>query len=299
MKDITNKDLVNNIPLVSRAKKWTDEFLFISGPCTIESYIQLHAIASILKRDGVNYLRGGAYKPLTFPYRNDKMFELRSEGLEMLIEVAREMDMWAVSEIVDVRLVDTAAEYIDVIQIGARNMYNYPLLEACAETGKKILLKRHFGASLRDWLGAAEYILNKGNDNVILCERGITVPHTHNADARFIGDIQVIPYVKQITGLPIIFDPSHATFNRDIVPQMSRSAIAAGADGVIVESHTDPENAAVDSLNAINVIDVGNLYTDLINLRNTINDSTYNRSKRNTRTIYEEAFLRSSECYNI
>ena len=301
MKDITVADTYDNIPLVSKAKAWTDEFLFISGPCTVENYEQLHAIASILKRDGIDYLRGGAYKPLTFPYRNDKMFELREEGLEILEEVASELDMWIVSEIVDVRLVERLANQgpIDIIQIGSRNMYNYPLLEECAETGKPILLKRHFGASLRDWLGAAEYILNKNNSKVILCERGIAVPHTHSEDARFIGDIQVIPCVKKKTGIPVIFDPSHSTFNRDIVPHMSRAAVAAGADGLIIESHITPEKAAVDRLNAINVVDVGNLRNDLLNLRQLINDSRYNRTERDTRTIYEEAFLRSSECYNI
>ena len=288
MKDITSKDLINNIPLVHKVKKWTDEFLFISGPCTVESYEQLHAIASLLKRDGVNYLRGGAYKPLTFPYRNGKMFELRSEGIEILTEVAREMDMRSVSEIVDVRLVDSAADYIDVIQIGSRNMYNYPLLEACADTGKPILLKRHFGASLRDWLGAAEYILNKGNDKVILCERGIAAPHTHSSTSRFIADIQVIPMVKKHTNLPIILDPSHATFDRDIVPAITYAGVAAGADGIIIESHTQPAEAAVDPLNAVKVTDIADILTKSKQIRKLIYENSHNSTGRSTRELCDQ-----------
>jgi len=254
MKDITATDLVNNIPLVTGdANKHCEGFMFIGGPCTIESEHITHCIASLLKAAGINYFRGGAYKPLTFPYRSENMFELREEGLDILSAVRDDLDVKIVTEVVDVRLVDRVAEVADVLQIGSRNMYNYPLLEECAMTKKKILLKRHFGASLRDWLGAAEYILNRGNNQVILCERGIAVPHTHDSNARFIADINVIPYVRKYTHLPVIIDPSHATFNRDIVAPITYAGVAAGADGAIIETHTQPEQAAVDKLNAVPV----------------------------------------------
>lgn len=254
MKDITTADLFYNMPLVtSDVNKHRKEFICIGGPCTVEEYVRTHCIASLLKTAGVKYFRGGAYKPLTFPYRNESMFELREEGLEILSSIRDELDMKIVTEVVDVRLVDRVAEVADILQIGSRNMYNYPLLEECAMTEKRILLKRHFGASLRDWLGAAEYILNRGNNQVILCERGIAAPHTHNSNARFIADINVIPYVRKYTQLPVIIDPSHATFNRDIVASITYAGVAAGANGAIIETHTHPEQAAVDKLNAVPV----------------------------------------------
>ena len=135
-------------------------------------------------------------------------------------------------------------------------MYNYELLECAANSNKPVLLKRHFGASLRDWLGAAEYLL-QSNKRVIMCERGITAPHTHQSTSRFIADIQVIPVIKKYTELPIIFDPSHSTFDRSIVPAMSKAAMAAGADGLLIETHNNPDKAAVDRLNAITIESCG------------------------------------------
>jgi 3-deoxy-7-phosphoheptulonate synthase len=143
------------------------------------------------------------------------------------------------------------AEVADILQIGARNMQNYPLLEAAAATRKPIMLKRHFGCSLRDWLGAAEYILKGGNSRVILCERGVTAPHTHRATSRFVLDLQVVPAAQEMTHLPVMTDPSHATFWRHWVKPMSLASIGAGADGVMLEVHPDPDNAAVDPLQAI------------------------------------------------
>jgi len=271
MKDITPSDLFHNLPLVtSDTNKRRKEFIFIGGPCTVESEYTAHCIASVLKAAGIEYFRGGAYKPLTFPYRNDSMFELREEGLDILSDIKDELGMKIVTEVIDVRLVDRVAEVADVLQIGSRNMYNYPLLEECAMTKKRILLKRHFGASLRDWLGAAEYILNKGNNQVILCERGITVPHTHDSNARFIADINVIPYVKKYTQLPIIIDPSHSTFNRDIVAPITYAGVAAGADGVIIETHTHPEQAAVDKLNAVPVPECVDIFNKAKQIRNLL-----------------------------
>jgi 3-deoxy-7-phosphoheptulonate synthase len=188
---------------------------------------------------------------LTFPYRSESFFELREQGLMYLAEAGRDSGLPVVSEVMDPRLVDTVAEYVDILQIGARNMQNFPLLEAVAKTGKPILLKRHFGSGLRDWLGAAEYILYGGNPNVILCERGVVAPHTHAVTSRFIVDIQAIPAVKEYSHLPVIVDPSHSTFRRQYVAPVARAAVAAGADGIIVDVHPVPEKAAVDPLQAL------------------------------------------------
>ena len=152
-------------------------------------------------------------------------------------------------------------------------MQNYPLLTACAKTGKPILLKRGYGASLRDWLGAAEYILVEGNEKVILCERGVSVPHTHRSTSRFLLDLQVIPAAQELTHLPIASDPSHATFWRPWVKPMSLASVAAGADGVMLEVHPDPENAAVDPLQPINYSD----FDDLMNNMHIVAKASYNR----------------------
>jgi 3-deoxy-7-phosphoheptulonate synthase len=252
MKDITQLDLERNIPLVSSVRAWDIDLpLYIAGPCTVESFEQMDSTAINIKKLGINYIRGGAYKPLTFPYRNDVAYELREEGISILREIKQKHGLKVVTEVTDVRVLDNVSGVADIIQIGARNMYNYPLLQESSRTGLPILLKRHFGASLRDWLGAAEYILKEGNNKVILCERGVCAPHTHELTSRFIADIQVIPIVKKITDLPIVIDASHATFNRSIVPDITFAGIAAGADGFIIEAHPQPEKAAVDPLNAI------------------------------------------------
>jgi 3-deoxy-7-phosphoheptulonate synthase len=264
MKDVSPTDLKNNIPLAARHDGQPpttvlvgdhvvggSAITIIAGPCTIESLEQLLDTAACVKAAGAHMLRGGAYKPLTFPYRSAKVYEMREAGLEILREVRRVHGLPVVTEVVDVRLVDVVAATTDVLQIGARSMQNFPLLEECARTGKPIILKRHFGASLRDWLGAAEYILYHDNPHVILCERGVSATHTHHPAARFVGDIQVIPAAREITHLPIIFDPSHATFRREYVPAMSRAAVAAGADGLLIEVHPNPTEAAIDPLQAL------------------------------------------------
>lgn len=264
MKDITEPDTINNIPLCcSQPKNWLEELLFIAGPCTVESENQLSLVAEELNASGITHLRAGAFKPLTFPYRNKNMYELREKGLELLASVRSKHGLKIVSELTENKMIDLYKDCVDIIQIGSRNMYNYELLITAAKTGKPILLKRHFGASLRDWLGAAEYILANGNDRVILCERGITVPHTHSSTSRFVADIQVIPAAKAITNLPIIFDPSHATFNRDIVAPMTYAAIMAGADGIIIETHPDPENAAVDRLNGVTLPECSRIHANV------------------------------------
>ncbi len=264
MKDISDTDLKDRIPLAAKSMEnhrstisvggaviGGNKVIVIAGPCAVESREQVLEIAHRVKASGATILRGGAYKPLTFPYRSDSFFELREIGLKYLAEAGKVAGLPVVTEVMDLRLVETVAEYADIVQIGARNMQNFPLLEEVAKTHKPVLLKRHFGCSLRDWLGAAEYILYGGNPNVILCERGVVAPHTHAVTSRFIVDIQAIPAVKEYSHLPVIVDPSHSTFKRSYVAPVARAAIAAGADGIIMDVHPVPEKAAVDPLQAL------------------------------------------------
>ena len=156
-----------------------------------------------------------------------------------------------ITEIMEEKFLPLISEVADILQIGSRNMQNFPLLTACARIQKPIMLKRHYGSSLRDLLGAAEYILLEGNNKVMLCERGIVAPHTHKSSSRFLFDIQAIPALKEITNLPIVADPSHASFWSPWVPSLAKAAIAAGADSIMIEIHPDPKNAAVDSLQTL------------------------------------------------
>jgi 3-deoxy-7-phosphoheptulonate synthase len=264
MKDISELDLKSNIPLAAKrdsghrtrvrvgdVEVGGDRLVIIAGPCAVENYEQTYEIARRVKAAGAGVLRGGAFKPLTFPYRSPSVYELREKGLEILARVRRKVGIPVVTEVMDIRLVDAVNAAADMLQIGARNMQNFPLLEEVAKTGKPVLLKRHFGASLRDWLGAAEYLLYNGNPNVVLCERGIAAPHTHLPTSRFIVDLEVVPAAQEVTHLPIIVDPSHATFRRSFVPSVARAAIAVGADGVMLDVHPTPEKAAVDPLQAL------------------------------------------------
>jgi len=254
MKDVSEKDLQTNLRLVARqgpdhrstvrvgsVEIGTDRLAVMAGPCAVENLEQVTEIATQVKWAGATILRGGAFKPLTFPYRNEKMFELRERGLAYLQEAGRKAGLPVVSEVVDVRLVEMVAGYVDMIQIGSRSMQNFPLLEEVAKAGKPVLLKRHYGSSLRDWLGAAEYLLYNGNAQVVLCERGVVAPHTHQPTSRFIVDLQAVPALHEFTHLPVIVDASHATFRRDYVAPIARAAVAAGADGLLLDVHPVPE----------------------------------------------------------
>lgn len=264
MKDLSEHDLKHNIPLTAKHHEGHrsivqvgpvefggQSFVVIAGPCAVENRDQVIEIASHVREAGATMLRGGAFKPLTFPYRSEKYFELREEGLKYLREAGDMVGLPVVTEVMDVRLVAMVAEYGDMLQIGARNMQNFPLLEEVAKTRKPVLLKRHFGSSLRDWLGAAEYLLSNGNPSVVLCERGIIAPHTHAPTSRFIVDLQVVPAAQEYTHLPVIVDPSHATFRRAYVAPVARAALAIGADGIMLDVHPLPDQAAVDPLQAL------------------------------------------------
>jgi len=276
MKDLSEHDLRNNIPLaaakheghrsvvrIGDVEVGGQRLVVMAGPCAIESEEQTLEIARAVKAAGASVLRGGAYKPLTFPYRNEKMFELGEEGLRYLRQAGDETGLPVVTEVVDVRLLDQVAKYADILQVGARNMQNFPLLQEVGRSGKAVLLKRHFGASLRDWLGAAEYVLHQGNERVILCERGVVAPHTHAPTSRFIVDLQVVPAVREYSHLPVLVDPSHATFRRRYVAPVARAGIAAGADGVLIDVHPTPDQAAVDPLQALDYEAFGKLMDQL------------------------------------
>ena len=263
-KDISERDLERGIPLAAKkgpdhrskvrvgdVELGGDRFVVIAGPCAVETQKITVDIARHVKAVGASLLRGGAFKSLSFPYRRPGYDEVGREGLDILREAKKQTGLSLVTEVIDVRLVELQAGYADMLQIGARNMQNFALVTEVARTGKPVLLKRHFGCSLRDLLGTAEYVLKEGNPNVVLCERGIVAPHTHQTTSRFIVDIQAIPALHEYTHLPVIVDPSHATFRREYVAPIARAALAAGADGIIIDVHPDPPNAAVDPLQAL------------------------------------------------
>jgi 3-deoxy-7-phosphoheptulonate synthase len=222
-----------------------DNFALLAGPCTVESREQVFKSAAVCREAGVPFFRGGAYKPRTSPY---SFQGLGQEGLDILAEAKAEFGMPIVTELMDVRDVEAVCEVADVIQIGARNMQNYTLLTEVGKSGKAALLKRGLSATLEELLMAAEYILKENNPNVMLCERGI---RTFETAYRFTLDLLAVPVLQQLTHLPVVVDPSHAAGRRDLVPSMSLAAAAAGADGIIVETHPDPDHAVCDGPQAI------------------------------------------------
>ncbi|MCP4652527.1 MAG: 3-deoxy-7-phosphoheptulonate synthase [Candidatus Omnitrophica bacterium] len=212
----------------------------IGGPCSIESKESLRAIAIEVKKSGGTILRGGAFKPRTSPYAFQGLGE---EGLKFLKDIAIELDLATVTEVMDPRDVGLVAKYADMLQIGARNMQNFNLLKEVGQTKKPIMLKRGLCATIKEWLMSAEYILSEGNFNVILCERGI---RTYETETRNTLDLSAIPIVKQKSHLPIIVDPSHAVGKWGLIAPLSKAAIATGADGLMIEVHTNPEEALCD-----------------------------------------------------
>ncbi len=222
-----------------------DSIIVIAGPCSVESREQLLEVASAVKKAGAHMIRGGAFKPRTLPY---SFQGLEEEGLKILAEARGATGLPVVTEVVapgDVGLVES---YADVLQIGARNMQNYPLLKRVGKAGKPVLLKRGLSATIEEWLGAAEYILDGGNGDVILCERGI---RTFGKLTRFTLDLTAVPLLKEVTHLPVVVDPSHGTGHRGLVAPMARAAVAAGADGLIVEVHNEPEKAKSDGAQSL------------------------------------------------
>ncbi len=222
-----------------------EHFAMIAGPCTVESREQMMSTAQTVREAGATLLRGGAYKPRTSPYAFQG---LGQEGLRLLAEAKAETGLPIVTELMDVGDMDAVLEVADVVQIGARNMQNYPLLTEVGRSGRPALLKRGLSATLDELLMAAEYILKEGNQNVMLCERGI---RTFETAYRFTLDLMAVPVLKELTHLPIIVDPSHAAGRRDLVMPLSLAAAAVGADGIIVEVHPNPDEAICDGPQAL------------------------------------------------
>jgi len=287
MKDISEQDITNNLRLITKKEKLQNprvqignvvfgekKLVIIAGPCTIESKTQIFSIAKAIKESGASMLRGGVFKPLTFPYGDplrkkdaDSSSSLNDTKslfpLEELIKTAErrfcyfkeasEMyEIPIVSEVVHSGTIEMMSKYVDMFQIGYRQMFNMDLIEALSKTSIPIMIKRHYGESLRSLLGVGEHFAARGKENFIFCERGVAAPHTHNVESRAIVDIQAIPALNDYCPtVPVITDPSHATFKRSYVAPVSRAAVAAGADGLIIETHHEPEKAWVDPLQAL------------------------------------------------
>ncbi|HEY2322120.1 MAG TPA: 3-deoxy-7-phosphoheptulonate synthase [Thermoanaerobaculia bacterium] len=217
-----------------------DHVVVMAGPCTIENEHQLFETARRVARAGARVLRGGAYKPRTSPYAFQGM---GVEGLKLLRAAGDEFDMAVVSEVMEISQIEKMLEYVDILQVGARNMQNYNLLSALGQVRKPILLKRGMSATIQEWLLAAEYIMSGGNYDIILCERGIRTFETYTRNT---FDISAIPVIDKLSHLPIVGDPSHATGRRDKVAPVARAVVAAGADGLLIEVHHDPEKAVCD-----------------------------------------------------
>jgi 3-deoxy-7-phosphoheptulonate synthase len=222
-----------------------DHFAMIAGPCTVESRDQMMQTARVVRDAGASLLRGGAYKPRTSPYAFQG---LGQEGLRLLAEAKAETGLPIVTELMDIGDMDAVLEVADVVQIGARNMQNYPLLAELGRAGRPVLLKRGLSATLDELLMAAEYVLKEGNPNVMLCERGI---RTFETAYRFTLDLMAVPVLKELSHLPVIVDPSHAAGRRDLVGPLSLAAAAVGADGIIVEVHPNPDEAICDGPQAL------------------------------------------------
>lgn len=232
-------------------------FLVIAGPCALENAEQVEKAAAAVKTAGAHALRGGAFKPRTSPYSFQGLGEM---GLQLLAEQGKKLRMPVVSEVMDVSQLSLMLDYVDVLQIGARNMHNFSLLREVAKTGRPVVLKRGFGATLEEWLLAAEYLLDGGNDQVILCERGI---RSFDNTLRNTLDLAGMAWVKERSRLPVIVDPSHSTGVRSLVIPMALAAAAAGADGIMVEVHPTPETAMCDGPQALTPTMFGQLMQTL------------------------------------
>jgi 3-deoxy-7-phosphoheptulonate synthase len=233
------------------------QFVVIAGPCAVESEDQIMTAARALKAAGAHALRGGAYKPRTSPYSFRGMAD---QGLLLLAQAGRETGLPIITEVLNVQDVAQVAEHADMLQVGARNMQNHGLLEEVGRAGKPVLLKRGMSATIEEWLLSAEYILNQGNGDVVLCERGIRTFETYTRNTY---DVSAIPAIKELSHLPVVGDPSHGTGRWSLVAAMSSATLAAGADGLMVEVHPDPASAASDGAQSLRVDRFESLMRDL------------------------------------
>ena len=238
--------LFHTVVDVNGVKIGDGSMTMMAGPCSIESLDQIRECARIAKAGGATILRGGAFKPRTSPYAFQGLEE---EGLKYIRQAADELDMQVITEVMDEANLELVAKYSDILQIGARNMQNFKLLQAVGKTGKPIGLKRGIAGTIDEWLNAAEYIAAQGNFNVIFIERGI---RTYETATRNTLDLSAVPLIKKLSHFPIIVDPSHGVGIWDLVPPMARAGVASGADGLIVEIHPDPANAWSDGPQSLN-----------------------------------------------
>ena len=238
------------------------DFVVIAGPCAVESEEQLMQTAEAVKAAGANMLRGGAFKPRTSPY---DFQGLGLKALKLLEKAKKKYGLPIVTEVLDSRDVTWICEYVDILQIGARNMQNFALLKEVGKSSKPVLLKRGMYSTLKEWLNCAEYILSEGNPNVILCERGIRTFETYTRNTL---DLSIVPAVREVTHLPVIVDPSHATGRLGLIKPMSLAAVAAGVDGLIIEVHYKPETALSDRDQQLNPEQFKALMREVLSLKN-------------------------------
>ncbi len=232
-------------------------FVIMAGPCAVESREQLVETAIAVKKAGASIVRGGAFKPRTSPF---SFQGLRKAGLELLADVRREVGLPVVTEVLDSSQVNMVSQYADILQVGARNMQNFTLLTKIGKSKCPVVLKRGYSATVAEWLTAADYLLAEGNEQVILCERGI---RAFEDSVRFSLDISSIAVVKKFSHLPVIVDPSHAAGHHELVPSLSKAAVAAGADGLLIEVHPNPQEALVDGLQSLSIPEFEKLMNEL------------------------------------
>ncbi len=240
------------------------KIVVMAGPCAVENQEMITAAANYVKSAGASFLRGGAYKPRTSPY---SFQGLEVDGLKLMYNAKKEAGMLMVTEVINERSLEAAYDYLDIIQIGARNMQNFALLREVGRLRKPVLLKRGLSSTIDEWLNAAEYIMAEGNEEVMLCERGI---RTYETATRNTLDLSAVPVLKSKTHLPIIVDPSHGTGKNIYVPSMAKAAVAAGADGLIIEVHPTPKKAVSDGDQSLNFDEFGQLMEKLKIVANAV-----------------------------
>ncbi len=247
----------NSVVVVNGVEVGGRRIVVMAGPCAVESEEQMVTSARVVKESGASILRGGAFKPRTSPFNFQG---LEKVGLEFLARAREQSALPVVTEVVDPRDVELVAEYADILQVGSRNMQNFALLSSVGKSKRPVLLKRGFACTVTEWLTAADYILAEGNNQVILCERGI---RTFEDSTRFSMDIGSIPVIKRFSHLPLIVDPSHAAGHYSLVPAMAKASVAAGADGLLIEVHPNPKEALIDGLQSLTPSDFARLMAEL------------------------------------
>ena len=255
----------NSVVDIAGIKIGSGRVVIMAGPCAIESEQQAMEAAKVVKEAGAHIIRGGAYKPRTSPF---SFKGLEKEGLEILARVREEYGMPVITEVVNTQDVELVAQYADILQVGTRNMQNFALLTEIGKSKSPVLLKRGLASTISEWLTAADYILAEGNNQVVLCERGI---RTFEDTVRFSLDISSIPVVKKYSHLPLIVDPSHAAGHHTLVPAIAKAAIAAGADGLLIEVHPSPKDALVDGLQSLTPSDFSRLMNELAPIAHAVN----------------------------